>query len=324
MGNSYNYDTVTTTSQQSPVLTLTILGILLLFLLMTVIGRWKVYKKAGRHGIASIIPVWNEITFFQAGSGNGWTGAICVLLSVALGAFWYVVNQLSANPTLISMANSNNTVVTAILGASMATILLLLWFNISNTHKLSKNFGKGLGTTLGLIFLPEIFYLVLGFGRTEYSQGSNQEEFPVEDFEPSENTLDSFEESTEAFEDIRDTQPQRTPQKNHQESFPKERRESFERAYQEGDSRIHRAKYNKSGEDNRRKCRTNNPQRNNVSQEGRKSSGSASRYTRSNQNISNKSSKEPVKTSRQNLQRSQSKGRYNSTQHQERHGRYSR
>lgn len=324
MGKSYNYDTVTTTSQQSPVLTLIILGISLLFLLMTVIGRWKVYKKAGRYGIASIIPVWNEITFFQVGSGNGWTGAVCVLLSVALGAFWYVVNQLSANPTLISMANSNNTVVTAILGASMATILLLLWFNISNTHKLSKNFGKGLGTTLGLIFLPEIFYLVLGFGRAEYSIGSDQEDAAAEDFEPSENALDIIDENTEAFEDIRDAQPQRTPQRNHQESFPKEHRESFERVSQEGDSRMHRDKYNKSGEDDRRKYRTNSPQTNNVSQEGRKSSGSASRYTRANQSTTNKTSKEPVKTSRQNPRRSQNNGRYDSTQPRKRHGRYSR
>ncbi len=36
------------------------------------------------------------------------------------------------------------------------------------THDLSKSFGRGIGTTLGLIFLPFIFVPVLGFGSAEY------------------------------------------------------------------------------------------------------------------------------------------------------------
>ena len=33
----------------------------------------------------------------------------------------------------------------------------------------AKNFGKGIGTGLGLIFLPFIFYPILGFGSAEYN-----------------------------------------------------------------------------------------------------------------------------------------------------------
>lgn len=35
-------------------------------------------------------------------------------------------------------------------------------------YKLAKAFGKGIGFTLGLIFLPNIFSLILGFGSAEY------------------------------------------------------------------------------------------------------------------------------------------------------------
>jgi len=35
--------------------------------------------------------------------------------------------------------------------------------------KLAKAFGKGVGYTLGLIFLPNIFTLILGFGKAEYN-----------------------------------------------------------------------------------------------------------------------------------------------------------
>ena len=35
-------------------------------------------------------------------------------------------------------------------------------------HRLSKSFGKGFLFTLGLIFLPNIFTLILGFGGSQY------------------------------------------------------------------------------------------------------------------------------------------------------------
>jgi len=36
------------------------------------------------------------------------------------------------------------------------------------TNDLSKSFGKGIGFTLGLIFLGPIFWLILGFGEATY------------------------------------------------------------------------------------------------------------------------------------------------------------
>ena len=37
-------------------------------------------------------------------------------------------------------------------------------------NDLSKSFGKGIGTTLGLIFLSPIFLLILGFDKSEYKK----------------------------------------------------------------------------------------------------------------------------------------------------------
>jgi len=57
--------------------------------------------------------------------------------------------------------------------------LLLLFVPIANFYAIfsiwngvSKNFGKGLGFTLGLIFLPYIFLLVLGFDESSYGDQS--------------------------------------------------------------------------------------------------------------------------------------------------------
>ena len=38
------------------------------------------------------------------------------------------------------------------------------------THDVSKSFGKGLGFTLGLIFLPFIFYVILAWSDTTYQR----------------------------------------------------------------------------------------------------------------------------------------------------------
>ena len=40
--------------------------------------------------------------------------------------------------------------------------------NIIMLWKMSKAFGRGAGTFLGLLLIPNIFYLILGFGSAEY------------------------------------------------------------------------------------------------------------------------------------------------------------
>ena len=45
--------------------------------------------------------------------------------------------------------------------------------SIITTNEVSKSFGRGAGTTVGLIFLPFIFYPVLAFGSAQY-QGTQQ------------------------------------------------------------------------------------------------------------------------------------------------------
>ena len=42
-------------------------------------------------------------------------------------------------------------------------VILIIIFN-----EISKQFGRGLGTTLGLIFFSFIFWIILGFGDAEY------------------------------------------------------------------------------------------------------------------------------------------------------------
>ena len=50
--------------------------------------------------------------------------------------------------------------------------VLNLVLSIVVINELSKRFGYGVGFTLGLIFLPVIFYPILAFGSSEYNAGN--------------------------------------------------------------------------------------------------------------------------------------------------------
>ncbi len=52
----------------------------------------------------------------------------------------------------------------------LANIVIGIWV----INLLSISFGKGVGFTLGLIFLPIIFYPILGFGNVEYKGGAGK------------------------------------------------------------------------------------------------------------------------------------------------------
>jgi hypothetical protein len=91
-----------------------------------------------------IAGIWKVFT--KAGK-PGWAALIpiynlIVLLQVADKPIWWIILYL------IPLVN----IVIAII--TLAAV--------------SRNFGRGVGTTLGLIFLPMIFYPILGFGSAQY------------------------------------------------------------------------------------------------------------------------------------------------------------
>ena len=62
------------------------------------------------------------------------------------------------------------------IGCGIASIVI----NIITLHKLSKSFGYGAGFTLGLLFLSVIFYIILGFGSSQYVGPSSKHDNAIE------------------------------------------------------------------------------------------------------------------------------------------------
>lgn len=94
--------------------------------IITIIGLWKVFTKAGMPGWLSIIPIVNLFMIAKIATGNALIG---------IGYFIPIVN-----------------------------IIVPFYVN----YQLAKAYGKGIGFFLGLVFLPPIFTIILGFDDSQY------------------------------------------------------------------------------------------------------------------------------------------------------------
>ena len=95
-------------------------------LVVSLVGMWKVFVKAGKPGWAAIVPFYNAYCLFEMSFGNGWLFLLCFVPCVNF------------------------------------VVMIMCCF------KLAKAFGQGAGFGLGLLFLPFVFMLILGFGDAQY------------------------------------------------------------------------------------------------------------------------------------------------------------
>ncbi len=129
-----------------------ILGIFFIFfciifvvgLILTIIGKWKVYKKCGKQGWEAIIPFYNDYVLCEIAGLEWW--------------FFLIINAvIICNVLLLSILSPVAGI--ASLGASFCA-----------NYNLAKKFGKDpVSYGIGLTILPFIFYPILGFGMSEYS-----------------------------------------------------------------------------------------------------------------------------------------------------------
>ena len=123
----------------------------LIYYLLYVIGTWKIFTKAGVAGWKSIIPLYNVYNVYK----------ICWKTSFFW--IWFIATLVMAFATSVTSSNA-----AAII--SYIALIVTIVLNVMQNYKLAKAFGYGIGMTLGLLFLPEIFLLILGFGSATYQK----------------------------------------------------------------------------------------------------------------------------------------------------------
>lgn len=130
------------------------------FYILTVIAWWKIFTKAGEKGWKALIPIYNLVVAFRlAGVSPWWVLAMFVLAFIPAATGNY-----DNNGNFIFTANIFGNIMLVV--ATFISVFIDVYFAI----RLAKAFKKGIGFTIGLIFLPNIFYLILGFGKAKYNK----------------------------------------------------------------------------------------------------------------------------------------------------------
>jgi len=129
------------------------IAIIIAIWILLIIAWWKIFTKAGIAGWKSLIPIYNIYLLYKISNVNFW--------------IWAAIPYVLIYIITISYPD----------GSQMPTLLAFLLFVIvvfyivgcwKMSRGLAKSFGKGIGFTLGLFFLTNIFYLILGFGSAKY------------------------------------------------------------------------------------------------------------------------------------------------------------
>lgn len=134
------------------------------FWILMVVAMWKIFSKAGEAGWKSLIPIYNVYIYFKIAGMKNW--------------FWYNILVAFIGSFVAGLVGYKTTSDGAIADDSsvignlimLAVYIFAIVVAIMQCAKLSKAFGRGIGTTLGLIFLPNIFQLILAFGSAKYDK----------------------------------------------------------------------------------------------------------------------------------------------------------
>ena len=117
-----------------------------IFYILLIIAWWKLFTKAGVAGWKSIIPIYNVYKFCQIIGMSFWIYYLGIPL--VIGVIGAIINNQDATNLLSGCYTLFVDIYTAIL--------------------LGKAFNKGTGFKVGLVLLPNIFLLILGFDSSKY------------------------------------------------------------------------------------------------------------------------------------------------------------
>ena len=109
--------------------------------LFAVVGQWKMFKKAGKNGWEALVPIYNQYILCKI------TGVNPIWIAILFGSV-----LLAAIPVI----------------GSIVSMLVSIYFPILLAISTAKSFGKDDVWGLGLFFFAPIFYMILGFGASEY------------------------------------------------------------------------------------------------------------------------------------------------------------
>lgn len=108
---------------------------------LSAIGLWKMFQKAGKPGWPSLIPVYN-------------TYVLCEIIGVS--PWWLVISVVAGLITVILPV------------FNILSFVINVYFGILLAVSTVRSFGKNDAYAIGVYFASFIFYLIFGLGNDQY------------------------------------------------------------------------------------------------------------------------------------------------------------
>ncbi|MEX2514610.1 MAG: DUF5684 domain-containing protein [Candidatus Paceibacterota bacterium] len=138
--------------------------IIIILAVIALAGLWKTFEKAGEKGWKGIIPVYNCYVMLRLTKHSGWWIAVFIapVLLLILVRIIYggeIPNSTTENPDAF---------LSTIGILVLLLVLAIMIIQTVVTYEMARSFKKRLSFTFGLIFLPFVFWPLLGFGDARY------------------------------------------------------------------------------------------------------------------------------------------------------------
>lgn len=114
---------------------------------LEIVGLWKSFDKAGKHGWAAIIPIYNLYVLMDTAKLKWYNFVIVIVLSFVASLTY----------------ESNNAI------AGICLLAEFVYYFVINI-KFAKAFGKSAGIGVLAVFFPYIVYPIIGLGSAEYQK----------------------------------------------------------------------------------------------------------------------------------------------------------
>ena len=124
---------------------------------LMIAGMWASFSKASEPGWACIVPIYGYVVMLRIAKRPEW---------------WVLLFFISAVGALVSNAGGDSQMIGGLIQLIGSIVSLIVGIIVAIDF--AKAFGKGTGFGLGLVFLPFIFYPLLGFGDAEHRDSRKQ------------------------------------------------------------------------------------------------------------------------------------------------------
>lgn len=143
----------------------------LILYILTIIAYWKIFEKAGEKGWKILIPIYNLYIMYKIVGMKNWFWTL-LFISFAAG----IIMTIDGTPSIVAMSQAgqldtfNWAAHPSTIGMLVIESIFTIWAGILFAWRTSKVFGHGIGYTIGLLLVPNIFWLILGFGKDKYDK----------------------------------------------------------------------------------------------------------------------------------------------------------